>query len=233
MAKLNLADQIRVARESPNIRELTTQTLRGAILNMYFSPGERLIERKLCEQTGVSRTSVREALRHLETEGLVERVPNRGLFVATVSRDEARQIYEVRAALEPVAGRMFVERAGDETLKELEAAFRKIEKSIADKPVMTHVKTLDGFYDVLFKGAGNEVARRVHRTLRARMNFLRALTAQAADKKRRAGTVAKMRGIVAAAKRRDAEEMAMKCRDFVHRSAEFAAEVLAQEEERR
>ncbi len=231
MAKINLENQIRVARDTPNLRELTTRTLRGAILNMYFSPGERLVERKLCEQTGVSRTSVREALRHLETEGLVERVPNRGLFVATVTRDEARQIYEVRAALESAAGRMFVERAGDESLEELEAAFRQIEKSIAGKPVMTHVKALDRFYDVLLKGAGNDVARRVLRTLRARMNFLRALTAQAANKKRRAGTVVKMREIVAAAKSRDAEAMAKKCRDFVHRSAEFAAEVLARQEE--
>ncbi len=92
MARLNPDNAIRVVKDSPNLRELTTQALRNAILGMHFKPKERLVERRLCEQTGVSRTCVREALQHLESEGLVERVPNRGLFVATVSRDEARHI---------------------------------------------------------------------------------------------------------------------------------------------
>ena len=126
MAKLALSDPIRVVGNSPNLRELTTRVLRNAILNMHFKPNERLVERRLCEQIGVSRTCVREALRHLETEGLVEHVPNRGLFVATVSVDEARQIYEVRAALESTAGRMFVERATDEHLDALKTAFLRI-----------------------------------------------------------------------------------------------------------
>jgi len=184
----------------------------------------------LGQQTGVSRTCVREALQHLESEGLVERVPNRGLFVATVSRDEARQIYEVRAALESAAGRMFVERATEKHLKALEAAYAQVAETATKEPVIAYVKALDDFYDVLLEGAGNDVGRRVLRTLRARMNFLRALTARASRAARHRQTLEKMRGIVDAANDRDARAMASRCRDFVRRSARFADKVLSEQE---
>jgi DNA-binding GntR family transcriptional regulator len=194
---------------------------------MYFKPKERLVERRLCEQTGVSRTCVREALQHLESEGLVERVPNRGLFVATVSRDEARQIYEVRAALEAAAGRRFVERANGKQLKALEAAYARVAETATKEPVVAYVQALDKFYDALLLGAGNEVARRVLRTLRARMNYLRALTARRSDQARHVETLAKMRAIVDAATDRDASAMAKGCRDFVQRSAKNADKILS------
>lgn len=227
MADLQPKYSLRVFKESPNLRELTTQALRKAILNMHFKPRQQLVERRLCEQTGVSRTCVREALRHLESEGLVERVPNRGLFVATVTPDEARQIYEVRAALESAAGRMFVERADDVHLKQLESALSKAAKTIHKEPVIDYVRALDEFYDVLLRGSGNDVARRVLRTLRARMNYLRTLTTRAADKAHKSESLLKMRLILDAMHDRDAEAAADRCREFVHRSASFAQEVLS------
>ncbi|MFX7764224.1 GntR family transcriptional regulator, partial [Acinetobacter baumannii] len=62
-------------------------------------------ERELCEQTGVGRTSIREALRQLEAEGLVTTIPHRGPVVSTITADEAAQLYDLRALLEGYAGR--------------------------------------------------------------------------------------------------------------------------------
>jgi len=215
----------------PSLRELTTRTLRGAILNMHFKPKQRLVERQLCEETGVSRTCVREALRSLEAEGLVERVPNRGLFVASVSADEARQIYEVRAALEPAFAARFVERATSREMESLRAAYLQLEKVVTRKPVIAYVDALDDFYDVILRGAGNDVARALLQSLRARMRFLRALTADAADVARKRETLARMREIMESALARDAEAMAERCRAFVERSAKFAILVLRRQEE--
>ena len=63
--------------------------LRSAIGSGLFKPGQRLIERELCEQTGVGRTSIREALRQLEAEGLVTTIPHRGPIVSTITAEEA------------------------------------------------------------------------------------------------------------------------------------------------
>lgn len=230
MIQIATDDGIRVVKKEPNLRELTTQALRNAILNTHFKPNERLVERRLCEQTGVSRTCVREALQHLESEGLVQRIPNRGLFVKTVSLEEARQIYEVREALESMAGRRFAERADEQSVKDLEAAFERITKTVGRTPVLDYVRALDAFYDVLLQGAANEVARQVLRTLQARMSYLRALTAQAADEARHDDTLTHMRRIVEAASRGDAAATAACCREFVMRSEEFAMQVLAEQE---
>ena len=92
----------------------STQALREAILSLRLSPGTRLVERDMVGKLGVSRTGVRAALQSLESEGLVVRGA-RGVFaVAAVSREEARQIYEVRAALEPAMARAFIECATEE-----------------------------------------------------------------------------------------------------------------------
>jgi len=86
------ASGMRVVRNTVTLRQQVLEVLRNGILSFQFKPGDRLIERELCEMTGVSRTSVREALRHLESEGLVQNLPNKGPMVATVTAAEAREI---------------------------------------------------------------------------------------------------------------------------------------------
>jgi len=224
--------ELAVPRDVPTLRELTTAKLRDAILSLHFKPDQHLVERELCEQTGVSRTSVREALRQLEAEGLVERRGNRGLFVASVSAEEARQIYEVRAALEPEMARLFAERAGPRDLQALQDAFRQLEKSGQRQNVRAYVAAYDRFYDVLLQGSGNDLARRFLRTLRARIAFLRTITTQESDAAYRKQTLQLMRQILEAALAHNGEQLARRCRAFVARSAKFADVVLRGRERR-
>ena len=137
--------ELRVARDAPTLRDLTTEKLREAIMARRFKPGEHLVERDLCERTGVSRSSVREALRHLEAEGLVERKGNRGLFVASITADEARQIYEVRAAIEPEMARLFAARATDDDLGKLQSSLDGMERAIRGRVIADYVRALDSF----------------------------------------------------------------------------------------
>jgi DNA-binding GntR family transcriptional regulator len=222
-------DSLRIIQNRTTLREMTADRLREAILSMHFKPNERLVERDLCDQTGVSRTSVREALRHLESEGLVERRQNKGLYVTVITPEEARQIYEVRGALEPVLGRLFVERASEDEVKALRQAVANIGAAINGKPVRAHVQGLDEFYDALLRGSGNEVARRILQGLHARITYLRTLTATKAPLARKRETLALMRAIAEAAARRDAKEVARRCAMFVERSADFALQVLKAE----
>src|SRR6516165_8469146 len=136
---------LRVDRDALTLRELTTGKLRDAILSLRFKPGEHLVERVLCEQTGVSRSCMREALQHLESEGLIERRGGRGLFVASVTTEEARQIYEVRAALEPEIGRLFAERASEGQIDELFASVEALGTAMEAHDVQMYVRSLDLF----------------------------------------------------------------------------------------
>jgi DNA-binding GntR family transcriptional regulator len=223
---MNRTSYLAVTRDTPTLRELTTAKLRDAILSLHFKPDQHLVERDLCEKTGVSRTSVREALRQLEAEGLVERRGNRGLFVTSVTAEEAQQIYEVRAALESEMARLFAERADAQDLHALEGAFRQLAKAGQRDNVRAYVSAYDRFYDVLLQGSDNELARRLLRTLRARITYLRTITTQQADTAYRKHTIELMGQILEAALARNGEHLARRCRSFVERSAKFANAVL-------
>jgi DNA-binding GntR family transcriptional regulator len=97
--------ELQIVRKSATLRLLVEDKLRSAIATGRFKPGQRLIERELCELTGVGRTSIREALRQLEAEGLVTTIPHRGPSVSTISLDEARQLYSVRPTTAPNSSR--------------------------------------------------------------------------------------------------------------------------------
>ena len=94
--------------------------IRNDILSGNYAPGEELKEATLGKQLGVSRTPVREALRQLDLEGLVEIAPNRGAKVIGISRKDVEDIYHMRARLEGLAARKAAENIKEEELAELE-----------------------------------------------------------------------------------------------------------------
>jgi DNA-binding GntR family transcriptional regulator len=221
------ASSLRVSKERETLREKTVERLREAILNQFFSPGDRLIERKLCELTGVSRTSVREALRQLESEGLIETIPNRGPIVASLSLEDAKHIYEVREAMEGLAARLFIERASKDEIEALVRTGESVVRAVGERDVPAMLNALDDFYDTLFDGCANSVASELMRTLRARMHYLRATTMHGQTDARKKESMKNFRRIIAAAKKRDAAKTAEACVTQARHAATVAREVLS------
>ncbi len=190
-----------------------------------FAPGERLIERELCELTGVSRTSIREALRQLETEGLVVLIPNRGPVVAPeMSLDEAADLYDVRAVVEVLVCRRFATRASDEEMAALVAAADALADAAEEGDIATMMKRKDAMYGVLLGGARNTVARSVLASLHQRIAYLRTTSL---SRPGRAGEAAhEVRALVEAIAARDAPRAAALCEAHVHNAAETALGVL-------
>ncbi|SAL88029.1 GntR family transcriptional regulator [Caballeronia arvi] len=167
---------LKVDRNAKTLRELTLEKLREAIVQGYFRPGARLVERTLCDELGVSRTVVREVLRHLETEGLVEIVSRQGPVVARLDPTQVAEIYELRGLLEANAAGACARNATPEIVGKLRGIRRKIEDAFA-RDAFTDVLTYtESFYDVLFEGAQKSVSLSVVRSLNTRINRLRALT---------------------------------------------------------
>lgn len=205
-----MTSDMRVERAEP-IRNQIARLLRAAIDEQRFQPGALLIERELCDLTGASRPSVREALRQLESEGLVVSVPGRGSVVASVSAEEAREIYEVRGVLEGLAGRAFAVSAGDEHRERLEATVLRFEESMGAPADLIGIK--NDFYELLFAGGGNTIAHQMHGSLQRRISLMRSTTL--AQRGRPQQTLKELRSILEAIAVRDGDLAEVRCREHV------------------
>jgi GntR family transcriptional regulator, trigonelline degradation regulator len=156
------------------VREQVVQAIRTEIVEGGLTPGQRLIERELCEELDVSRNTLREALRQLEAEGFVTITPHKGPTVTVLTDAEARQVYEVREALECMAVRLFVERAGAAELDQLRTAVARLHEAHAAGEVGAMLEVKKDFYDILYAGSGNDVLRGQAALLQSRLYRLRA-----------------------------------------------------------
>jgi DNA-binding GntR family transcriptional regulator len=109
------------------------EELRQAILDRRLKPGERLIEGRLADELGVSRNPVREAIRVLESEGLVEVTARRGASVLTMTDEEARETIEVRALLEGQNARLAARRREEDIIKRIAAVLKQGNEAVAAK----------------------------------------------------------------------------------------------------
>jgi len=127
--------------------------IRNDILNGVYEPGESLIETKLSEELGVSRTPIREALRQLELEGLVQSVPNKGVTVKGVSAQDIQDIYTIRMLIEGLAARWAAEKITPEELEELQEAV-DLEEFYTTKEDYGQLLRFDTrFHDIIFRAS--------------------------------------------------------------------------------
>ena len=215
---------LRVDRTAKTLREQTVERLRDAILNFQFKAGERLVERSLCEKLGVSRTVVREALRHLEAEGLVEVLPQQGPAVAKPDISQVAQVYEIRALLEAEAARSAAMVANEADISRLTEANQAIQVAFAAGTSRDILKATTDFYKLLFTIAGKSVAWQLVQGLNARVNYLRAMTISRPNRSVEAN--AEMLRIVEAIARKDGKAAAKASFDHVEQVKKLAMTML-------
>lgn len=218
-----------VEQDPTSLREKTVAKLREAVIAGYFRPGEQLVERDICSKMDVSRTSLREALRHLETEGVVESRKGEGVFVRRLTPDDVRDIYEVRMALDAEAARNFSERASDEhraRLKSLCALWTKVPYDDFDRALRVN----NEFFEVLHEGGGNKLSLAIMRSLQTRISLLRAMTQRFSNPQRHSQRMTEMREIEAEIAKGNSRKAAQLCRRYAANSLEFALAVISQTE---
>ncbi|MER6976973.1 GntR family transcriptional regulator [Streptomyces carpinensis] len=209
-----------VERAPALIRDQVAAQIRDAIAEQRLAPGQLLVERELCETTTASRATVREALRQLESEGLVSSTNGRGTVVTVLSTEDARHIYEVRSALEGLAGRLFAERASAEDRASLLGAMAELERVAGDTRAMLKAKT--AFYDVLTQGARNGELTRSLQALTRRVTLVRAMSLSREGRWKE--SLAEVRAICSAAVAGDANEAERLCREHIRQAAKTLTE---------
>jgi DNA-binding GntR family transcriptional regulator len=209
----------------PTLREQVVTRLRDAIAHGHFAPGERLRERVLCELMGVSRTSLREALRELESEGLVVSVANRGIMVAPIDTALAVSMFELREALEVLAVTSFVRHADAVRQAALTAAFEGMRRAYGSGDPALVLESKRAYYDAIVEGAANPMLRPMLRTIHVRVSQLRA--ASLSQPSRLAESLREFGDMYDAMHRRDAKAAQRACREHVRNAANAALASLA------
>lgn len=190
------------AVQADTLRRKVEDAVRAAITSGVYAPGERLVERALCADLGVSRASVREALRRLEAEKLVHTVPHRGPVVAAISVEEARQLYALRAVLEGYAAQEFAVRAPDAAVAAFAAAAEGLRAAASSGSTDRVLRAKTALYDILLGQCGNDLVSEILRGFHARINLLRATSLMHPDRLPR--SLAEIDALAAAFRRRDA-----------------------------
>ena len=178
---MDQTDDLRI-NQAPTLRALAVDRLRAAIIAGRFQGGDRLVERTLCDQLGVSRSVVREAIRTLEAEGLVDTAARSGPMVARLDWAQAAQVYAIRRLLEAEAAAACALVAGSDVKAELAGALARIEAAMSDpaRPGLHEATT--AFYRVIFTAAGHAIAWEIVQRLNGRISRLRALTLATGDR---------------------------------------------------
>lgn len=151
------------------LRDVVFQTLRQAILKGELQPGERLMEIKLAERLGVSRTPIREAIRKLELEGLVVMVPRKGAAVANITEKDTKDVLEVRRTLEMFAVEVACDRISGEQLEQLKKAAKDFEASKGSMDVIRIAETDMLFHEIIYEATQNERLVQMLNNLRENM----------------------------------------------------------------
>lgn len=168
---------MRVLKQKASLRYQIQEALKEEIFSGRFKPGQRLIEQDLCSELDISRTSLREALRCLEAEGLVTIVPHKGAVVTCLDISDVKQIYQVRGALEALAVQNFVLYGSDKDLANLNSAVESFCKFVDNKRNGENSRDLKNrFYDCLLSIKENKIIQDQLSKLNNRVSLFRTLS---------------------------------------------------------
>lgn len=216
---------LRVVRPLVSLKKQVVDRVRIAIIEGKLRPGERLVERELCEMLDVSRTLVREALSQLESEGLVQIIPHRGPIVTTYTAAETIGIYEVRAVLEEMAGKLFVERATAKERLALQQALDSIKEAYRNTANKDRLSIKTEFYLALATGTHNSSLVETLRLMHCRVTTLRAATLAQPGRAEKA--LKELSEIVREIKKGDAKAAGLACRRHVENAMAVAVAILS------
>ena len=193
-----------VETNSGSLRSRVFSQLQNDILNGLYQPGENLIETKLSEELGVSRTPIREAIRQLELEGLVQSIPNKGAIVKGISAKDIEDIYTIRMLIEGLAARWATEKITPGELKELKDA-AELEEFYTRKNDLIHLLQLDSrFHDIIFKASKSKPLMHTLSTFHHYVQRARSISLNSPDRAQKA--LEEHKAILKAIEERDADK---------------------------
>ncbi|MZQ75848.1 MAG: FCD domain-containing protein [Peptoclostridium sp.] len=204
------------------LRDIVFEHLREAILIGKLEPSTRLMEVQLADELGVSRTPVREAIRKLELEGLVEMIPRKGAYVADVSVKDVEEVLEIRTGLEGFASMLAAQRMMKEDLGELKRILEIFKKAYEENNPEKMVESDIAFHEVIFKATTNKKLMQMNNSLREQIYRFRRMYIVEYHKSE--NLIKEHEDIIEAIEKRDSELAMHKAMKHIKLQQEFIVE---------
>jgi DNA-binding GntR family transcriptional regulator len=171
-----------IAIPRANLHEQVAQRLRQMLVEGRIAPGAKLNERELCEVLEVSRTPLREAIKMLAAEGLVELVPNRGAIAVSLGEEDIRHTFEVMAGLEALSGELAAQRITDKELAEIRALHFEMLAAWTRRDLSAYYRLNAQIHRAINAAAKNPVLSATYDRVNARLHALRFRSNQDEEK---------------------------------------------------
>lgn len=168
------------------LHEQVAQRLRQMLVESRIPPGAKLNERELCEQLHVSRTPLREAIKMLAAEGLVELLPNRGAIAVELTEADVLNTFEVMAGLEAQSGELAAQRITPAELAEIQATHFEMLAAYTRRDLSTYYGLNARIHSAINAAARNPVLSTIYNQVNARLQALRFRSNQDGEKWKRA-----------------------------------------------
>ena len=215
------------ALNSQNLHEATFQKLRSLLVEGKIAPGSKLNERELAESLNVSRTPIREAIRRLAADGLVELIANRGAIAIQLTLEDVIHTFDVIAELEAFSGELAANNISDATLSELEALQYEMMASYARRDLSSYYQLNLRIHHLINQAANNPVLSRLFTQVNARIEALRFRSNQDGVKWEKA--VEEHQEMLDALKARDGKRMRRIMMQHVHHKRDVVVQLLKSE----
>ncbi|MBM3134131.1 MAG: GntR family transcriptional regulator [Chloroflexi bacterium] len=215
------------AQNARVLADWVTTSLREAILNGYFAPGEKLDQDQIAEELKISRTPVREAISRLESEGFIEVRPHRGAFMAMVSQQDIREVYEIRRLIEAEAVRQATPLIPESVLDELDRSLTETQVQFDSGDTTKHFASDIYYHKTILDFTPNRLLKEVLDGLTNRISMVRSF-AQSRPGPHLVESLQEHRAILQAMRQRDPEQAAGLMRLHLEKSA-LRVQELAQE----
>ncbi|WP_323123511.1 GntR family transcriptional regulator [Burkholderia alba] len=159
--------------ERQRLHDTVVEHIRGFIIEGVLEPGKKLNERELCEMLGISRTPLREALKVLAAEGLIDIAPNRGASVSRMSEAELRETFELMSGLEAFSGELACERITPAEIAEIRALHYAMLACRAQNDLAGYYRLNQQIHDKINEAARNTALRQTYLAVNRRIQSLR------------------------------------------------------------
>lgn len=189
--------------------------IKEQILSGELNPGDRIVETRLAKELGISQTPVREALRHLQGEGIIDIVPNKGPMVCTLDMKDVFEIYSLRSVIEGLAIRLTTEWATDEEVEQLETIYQEMKNKLDDPSVEYLLEDSFRIHDMIMRLSNHAQLYSIYQSLSFKISLINRLLG---TKKTKQYEVDQHEELIEAVKSRNLEHAEQVMRKHIFRS---------------